>query len=63
MLLAAPFFAIGHVASQRCSHAQLFIRMNLPRLVLLFSAATFVILAPLVITFALQVAYLRCAFF
>ena len=37
--------------------------MNLPRLFLLFSAATFVMLALLVITFALHVAYLRYAFF
>jgi hypothetical protein len=40
-----------------------FVRMDLPRLFLIFSAATFVMLAPFVVTFALHSDKLRYAFF
>ncbi len=40
-----------------------FVRMDLPRLFLIFSAATFVMLAPFVLTFALHSYNLRYAFF
>jgi hypothetical protein len=40
-----------------------FVRMDLPRLFLIFSAATFVMLAPFVVTFALHSEKLRYAFF
>ena len=40
-----------------------FVRMNLPRLFLIFSAATFVMLAPFVVTFALHSDKLRYVFF
>ncbi|WP_216843012.1 hypothetical protein [Granulicella sp. S190] len=40
-----------------------FLRMDLPRFFLVFSAAAFVLLAPFVVTFALHADYLRYAFF
>jgi hypothetical protein len=40
-----------------------FVRMNLPRLFLIFSISSFVMLAPFVITFALHAEQLRYAFF
>jgi hypothetical protein len=40
-----------------------FVRMDLPRLLLIFSAATFVMLAPFVVTFALHSDKLRYSFF
>ena len=45
------------------SCAAFFVRMDLPRLFLLFSAAAFVMLAPFVVTFALHSDKLRYAFF
>jgi hypothetical protein len=45
------------------SCAAFFVRMNLPRLFLIFSAAAFVMLAPFVVSFALHAEQLRYAFF
>lgn len=45
------------------AYTAFFVRMNLPRLFLIFSAATFVMLAPFVVTFALHSDKLRYAFF